>query len=153
MPFVNAAIDEGVEDELVPEGAYDLTVRSCEVAPSKKNSDRSVIKMMLSIDNAEIPNPAPVPVYLACPIADDEPDTRRSLARNIRRFCHVFGISYEDGGFDTDDAVGATGNCMVIQTEPTDEYPSRHDLRLPRVEDGAEAPGRGAKKAARGRRK
>lgn len=153
MPFVDAAIDEGVEDELVPEGEYDLTIRTCDVQKGKKNPDRNVIRALMSIDDADVTNAAPVMEFLACPTADDEPQTRRILARKIRRFCHLFGIAYENGGFDTDDAAGATGRCLVRQSEPDEdgEYDSRHELVMPRVAEDAEVPGASARRGRRRR--
>jgi len=57
---------------------------------------------------------------------------RKRWARDIRRFCAVFGVPIaEDGTFDDDDLMGAQGVCLL----DTDEYEGvdKNVLKLPKV--------------------
>jgi hypothetical protein len=48
----------------------------------------------------------------------------------------LFDIPHDEGGFDTEDLVGATARALLIQEEGTDGV-IRNRLRLPRMKDGA----------------
>ena len=137
MPFISAPVAEATEDELVPEGEYDLTIEDVSEQDSKK-SGKALLMCLIRIDNPpeRIKNPAPIFHYVSLPHPDDEPKTVQFKLRMIRRLLNCFGVAFEDNGFDSDDLVGAKGTCLVVQQEMmkddkgTGEY--SHALRLPK---------------------
>lgn len=139
MPFIAAPMADAREDELVPEGEYELTIDSYEEKDGKKEG-RTNLQIMITIDNppAETKSPAPIFHYLSLPHEDDEPKSASFKLRMMRRFLEAFSIPFEDNGFDSDDLNGAKATLLVTQQEimrgdpprPTGEY--SHALRLPK---------------------
>src|SRR6185437_1130137 len=113
MPFINAAMNEAVEAEVVPEGEYHIRNHEAEMATSKKGSQ--MIKVLSVIESPDYPNAAPIMTYLALPGDDDEPKSAAFKLLQLRRFCECFEIPFEENGFDTDDIAGSEGDCLVKQ--------------------------------------
>lgn len=136
MPFVESAVAEAREDELVPEGEYDLIISSVEEKEDRKGN--LMFMCVLDIQNPpdNVSNPAPVFHYISTIGPEDDAKTRNFKLRMQRRFLECFEIPFEDNGFNTDDFEGAKGTCLVRQSEilrdgkPSGDY--SHQLSLPK---------------------
>lgn len=166
MPFIQAPIADATEDELVPEAEYELRIAAVTEKDSK-GTGKPMLEVLIEITNppAEVRTPAPVFHYVSLPHEDDEPKALQYKLRMIRRLLEVFGVAFEDNGFDSDDLLGATGNCLVFQQEQTKEEGNTgkrvgtgeysHAIRLPKFanepaeEQQAEGPKPGATRRRR----
>lgn len=160
MAFIKAAMSEAKESESVPEGEYDLRVISSEPKRGEDafKSGREGWSLLISIESAEIPNPAPVMHNLMLPVEDDKESTKNLMLLGIRRFLECFNIPYEDGGFDEDDLEGAAGRCLLRQVPAQrkvagsdDKYEDipgefRNELVLPRLKSEASQDDKGKEK-------
>lgn len=113
MPFIQAAMDEAAEAEVVPEGQYHVRNYSAEVKQSKRGSDMIVVTSI--VESAEHPNAAPIMTYLSLPTDEDEPKAKAFKLLQLARFCACFEIAFDSTGFDTDDIAGSEGDCLVKQ--------------------------------------
>ena len=113
MPFINAAMNEAAEAEVVPEGEYHIRNHEAELTTSKKGSQ--MIKVLSVIESPDHPNAAPINTYLSLPSDDDEPKAAAFKLLQLRRFCECFEIPFDESGFDTDDIAGSEGDCLVKQ--------------------------------------
>lgn len=142
MAFINSAMKDAREQQVVPEGEYDLRIQQAEVKPSKSKQGHENVEVMVLIESAEYPNAAPIFHYLSIIHEEDDQRTIDFKLRMQARFLQLFGIPFEDNGFDTDDFAGCTARCLVAQDEvkrdgkPTGEY--SNVLRLPKMRDEPE---------------
>jgi hypothetical protein len=161
MPYIEQAIADATEGYFVDEGEYQLRIVSAEEKDSKKG--KPMIECVIEI--VDHPDAEPVFHYVNLVSPDDSEKARKFKLRMTRRFLEVFGVAYDDGGFDSDDLNGAEGTCMVYQQERVDENGNAldppeysHALRLPKfggAEEEEEQPARRGGRAAppaRGRR-
>ena len=150
MPFVNVAIKDAKEPELVPEGEYDLEIVGKKAFDDNGNSatnptDISRIGVTIRIDSADHPNAEFI--YHTLWMKGKE-EFHVSSMRDVRRFLSVFSVPFEGNGFDIDDLDEATGRCVVYQKEGDDGI-IRPRLRLPRFRgEEQEAPKSGRRTAA-----
>jgi hypothetical protein len=170
MPFIPVDVQSAKEDELVPEGEYELEVTSA------KEQDSKAGRPMIAIVHAILDPPddvvlaAPVFFYMTLPVtaevatekgieADDSETIQRKL-RDIRRYLVMMNVPFSSEGFDADSLVGARGSARVTQEEMTDRATGKgtgnhsHRLNLRRVTDEeasrSASPARGgAKRRAR----
>jgi hypothetical protein len=141
MPFIEQAIADAVEGKLLPEGEYDLRISQAEIKDSKKGGGKENIQVVIEFQDE--PDAEPIFHYIPLVHPDDEDKTKRFKLRMARRFLAVFGIPFEENGFNTDDFPGAVGNCMVIQQERTEGDGEHrrgtgefsHALRLPKFQN------------------
>ena len=139
MAFINSAIKDAREQQVVPEAEYDLRIQQAEIKDSKSKADRQNVEVMVLIESAEYPNAAPIFHYLSIVHDDDDQKTKDFKLRMQRRFLELFKIPFEDNGFDTDDFAGCTATCLVAQDEvkkdnkPTGEF--ANVLRLPKFQN------------------
>jgi hypothetical protein len=157
MPFIQAPIADAKEDELVPEGGYELRIADVQDKDSKKGD--AMLQIMIEVTNppAQIQAPAPIFHYVSLPNEKDDAKTTQYKLKMIRRLLSVFNVPFEDNGFNSDDLNGATGTCLVIQQEimrddkPTGEY--MHAIRLPKfaneVDDGEAEQAQGTRRQRR----
>lgn len=131
MPFISVPIDDAKEMEAVPEGEYDLRIIKAEDGESKKGNPMTTV--MLRIENAGIPNPAPVRHWITHVTADTPEDQKAMRLLDTARFLQCFGIPHESHGFNSDDLEGATGTCMLTQEENEENGEVYNRLRLPRL--------------------
>lgn len=130
MGFISVALDDVKEPTVVPEGEYDLRIVKKEDKESKKGNPMTVC--YIRIEDAAVANPAIIVHYMTPPTADTPMDQVSMRLLDIKRFLQLFGVGYGDGGFDTDDLVGATGRGYLIQEEGEDRV-VRNKLRLPKL--------------------
>lgn len=130
MGFVSVSLNDVQEPQVVPEGEYDLRIVKKEDGESKKGNPMTTV--MIRIEDAAVRNPAIVMHYLVHPTPDTPPDQREMRNLEFKRFLTVFGVAYDERGFDTDDLVGATCRCSLIQEEGDDRV-IRNRLKLPRL--------------------
>lgn len=131
MPFINLDFNEAKEPELLKEGEYALRIVKAEDKTSKNGSEMTAI-----VIEAEGQSAASIRHWLVYPDVTTPPDQRGYRLLDIKRFLAVFGVPFEEGGFNSEDLVGATGTCLVVQeaNKDTDEVFNR--LRLPRLRKG-----------------
>lgn len=133
MPFIELdqeELDKVKEPELVEEGEYNLIIGKVEEGPSKKNPERTVLSCI--IENQDVPDAAPIFEYISMPAPGDKPETRKMMLLNLRRFCAVFNVPIE-GGVNSEDFLGATGRCYVVQKERDDNGEMANNLKLPKL--------------------
>jgi hypothetical protein len=134
MSFIEIPLGGVSEAVTVPEGTYDLRIEGCEEKTSV-NTGRDMLMVMLHIENppAGVENPATVFHYVNLPMEDDEPRTVQMMLLEIKRFLTVFGVPFEEHGFDSNDLPGAVGECFLIE----EEYEGRigNKLKPPRLEE------------------
>src|SRR5229473_3919139 len=117
MPFIQSAIADAKEAEVVPEGPYDLRIISADTDTSKKGNN--MVVCLIGIDSSEHPNAQPITEYLVIPADDDEYKHLHLL--KLARFLHAFSIPHEDTGFDTDDFPGSTASGVRLTQEMVDK--------------------------------
>lgn len=141
MPFIAMPLDQAKEDELCPEAEYELRISDVQDKDSKRGDP--MLQIMIDITNPPdgISNPAPIFHYISMPTEHDEPKSFQYKLRMIRRLLAVFNIPFEANGFNTEDLMGAEGECLVAQEERTKEGDSgnrigtgeySHVMRLPK---------------------
>src|SRR5882724_623822 len=114
MPFIKVPMSEAKEQDVVPEGEYDLRIVEVD-AEKESKSGKPMIGVIIAIESSDHPNASPIFEYLNLPHEDDSAKASAFKLLQIARFCHAFEIPFEDNGFDTDDIMGATGNMLVVQ--------------------------------------
>lgn len=114
MPFINANLNDAVESEAVPEGTYEVRNHSADIRQSKKGG-KDMIVVTSVIEDGEYPHAAPIMTYLSLPHPDDEERSANFKLLQLRRFCEVFDIPFEDNGFDSDDIAGTTAEIAIAQ--------------------------------------
>jgi hypothetical protein len=134
MPFINVgkSLDDVPEESAVPEGDYDLSIVSVG-EPYTSEKGRTVIKVNLRVDDPDYPDAKLVLHAMAFPNENDwnnEPRTAKLMLRNVKRFLKVFGVNWDDAGFDSEELLGATGRCRLIQDIYEGE--TNNKLQLPR---------------------
>jgi hypothetical protein len=132
MAFIKLNLEGVKESEAVPEGEYDLRIVKAEDRESKKGNDMTVVTMR--IEDADQPNPAPVLYFLVHSMDGLSDEAKHFRLLEHKRFLELFGVDYSDGGFDSDDLVGQTARCFLIQENDENDIP-RNRLRLPRLRD------------------
>lgn len=138
MGFINVeGMDDVREERAVKEDAYDLRIH--EVVDTDKSgepltseSGRDMIRCMILIEGNAGEDAAPIFHYLTFPRPDDEPRTRKMMIRNIKRFLHIFGVTWGAGGFDASDLEGATADKVVLRQEEYDGV-MRNVIQVPRL--------------------
>lgn len=132
MPLIR--LEDDVEDKLAAEGLYDLRVAKAEYGDNKKQTAKRVALMLL-VEGPDGDGILPINHWISISNDDDEPAKKRQNLKNMKRFFAVFGYPM-DNGFDPDentqDLVGLTGKCRVVQEED-DSGEMRNRLRLPKV--------------------
>ena len=155
MPFIEQAVADATEGYFVDEDEYDLRIVSVEEKDSKKG--KPMLECVIEI--VDHPDAEPIFHYVNLVHPDDSEKARKFKLRMTRRFLEVFGVPYQDDGFDSDDLQGAEGRCVVFQQERVDENGEAfnppefsHALRLPKFGGGEEeAEERPQPRSARGR--
>jgi hypothetical protein len=113
MAFITAALDTVREPEPVPEGTYELQVKTIEAKDSSKGNPMLVVTF--KILDSDYPNAFPVRHWFQLPYQGKDPDVDYQNRLELKRFLKSFSIPEQDGGFDTDDAIGQVGTVRLIQ--------------------------------------
>src|SRR5262245_17071364 len=129
MGFVKIDLKNAKEPEVVPEGRYSLRVVKVMDSETKKKDPMTVVT--IRIETNEVANPAPIQHFITYPNGGQWDDMR---ALEIKRLLTVFGVRYDEAGFDTEELLGATGESLVIQEEGDDGV-VRNRLKLPRIKE------------------
>ena len=133
MPRINVELKDAQELEVAPEGEYDLRIVKAEDCESKSGNDMTTVTIAFEGH----PEWQAVRHWIMYPNADTPPDQRAMRLIDITRFLTCFGVNFDDDGFDSDDLVGQTGRCLVIQEE-ADDGNTYNRLRLPRLKKSEE---------------
>lgn len=129
MSFVKIDLTKSKEPEIVPMGEYDLRVVKVMDTETKKKDPMTVLT--IKIETTEVPNPAPVQHFITYPNGGQWDDMR---ALEIKRILTLFDVRFDEAGFDSNDLLGQTGRCMVVQEEGDDGV-MRNRLKLPRLKE------------------
>ncbi len=108
MSFIEQALGSYKEREAAAEGLYDLTIKDYKVKGSN-------ILVILTIDGE--PDLENVLHNLSLTTAEDQEDTANFKLGFQRAFLDMFGISYDDNGFDLSDFPGATASEAPLAQE------------------------------------
>jgi hypothetical protein len=135
MPFIKVDLDDAQEFETAQEGEYDLRIVKAEDGESKSGNDMTTVTIMIE---GAASNVAPIKHWITYPGPDTPPDQKAMRLIDIKRFLVCFGVAHEGGGFNSEDLVGQTGRCLIIQ-EKADDGNTYNRLRLPRLRKTAEA--------------
>jgi hypothetical protein len=133
MGFINVALDDAKEAEVVPEGEYDLRIIKAEDGESKKGNPMTSI--LIKIEDAPIPNAAPVRHWLTYPDNKTPADQRNMRLLDIKRFLTLFGVPITADGFDSEDLVGATARAYLTQEEGDNNGEVYNRIKLPRLKE------------------
>ena len=134
MPLIKVDLDDVNELDPAPEGEYDLRIIKAEDTESKKGNYMTAI--VIQIEGTEKPC-APIRHWLTYPNEETPEDQRAMRLIDIKRFLTAFGFKYEYKGFTSEDLVGATAHCLIIQ-EKGDDGNVYNRLRLPRLKRSEE---------------
>ncbi len=135
MAFRRVPMSKGAEQTVAPEGSdYHLVVAKVESKKTKKGDDMDVLTIRIVGEDGKF---SPFKHYVTYPKDGDSDDFVAMKTREIRRLCHLFGVEYDDDGFDPDNFAGAEtteGRLAVEVYEPEDGAPRENNkLVLPRV--------------------
>lgn len=129
MSFVKINLKDAKEPEIVPEGEYDLRIVKVMDSETKKKDPMTVLT--IKIETTEVPNPAPVQHFITYPNGGQWDDMRQL---EIKRLLTLFGVRFDEAGFDTEELLGATARCLLTQDEGDDGV-VRNRLKLPRLKE------------------
>jgi hypothetical protein len=127
MPFVRIDLTKAREPEAVQEGEYDLRIHKAEDTKTKKGEPMTVATIIIEGE----PKAAPMMHYMVHPNGGQYDHLR---ALDMKRFFKLFGVQFDEGGFDTSDLAGKTARCL-LQQEQGDDGILRNRLRMPRVRE------------------
>jgi hypothetical protein len=135
MPFIEATgLGDDYEDQPVAEGNYNLRVYDARDGRNKANTCDQIVAI-LHIESEEDGTPVngagSIFHYLTFPATEDEDSVKRFKMRDISRFLHLFNVQFEKKGLNSEDMIGQTATCLVVQ----DEYEGNisNKLKLPRA--------------------
>jgi len=128
MPFVDMNLDDVKEATVAPEGYYELVVSEASLETSK--SGKPMIRVILDFEGR--PEYRSVWHFISLPSEDDEPDSANFKRLMLKRFLVHFNIPC-DGGFNTEDFLGARAECFVNQEPIEGSDDVRNSLQLPRL--------------------
>lgn len=133
MGFINMNLGDTVkEGEIVAEGRYQLRITKADDTESKKGNPMT--RIVIRIEDAPTANALPIFYYMNHIYAGLSDDQVQMRSLEIKRFLTLFGVPFEQGGFDTQDLVGQTAEAFVGQEEGEDKI-MRNRLVLPRLKD------------------
>jgi hypothetical protein len=133
MPRINLDLDDAKEPEVAPEGEYDLRIVKVEDGQSKAGNDMTTCTIAFEGH----PEWRAIKHWITYPDSDTPPDQKAMRLVDIKRFLTCFGVAHDGTGFDSDDLVGQTGFCLVIQEDGDDDN-TYNRLRLPRLKKSEE---------------
>lgn len=135
MPFIKMALD-AKEPVVAPEAEYDLRIFKVEEKKTGDKSKRPGEPMLLVMMNIEEPGESYAPIFHNLMLlTGNTPEEHQQLYKlGVQRFLAAFNIPGDQGGFDTDDFIGATGRMLVIQGED-DKGDPRNEIKLPRLDE------------------
>ncbi len=146
MPYIEQQLDTASEEEVVPEGRYDLR---CEDCRDYEKDGKKMLIVDVSVVNPppEIKDAAKIAHFISLAGPDDDEDKKKFKLRFQKRFFHAFGVAHEGGGFNSDDIPGSTASNMLVK-QRTLEGEGRvvNTIELPAVPSGAEEPSTGRRK-------
>jgi len=137
MPFIDVALDDAAELEVVEEGEYELQIAKAEDGESKAGNLMTTV--YIKILDAPIANASLVRHWITYPDESTPPEQRAMRLIDIKRFLVLFNIIHDGNGFNSEDLVGATARCLVIQEE-ADDGNVYNRLRLPKLKKGETVP-------------
>jgi hypothetical protein len=138
MTFVAYNFDDVQEAKPAPAGRYALQITAAEVVQSgerSKNPGRPQYKVSIGFkDEPNVPN---MRQYLSLPHEDDEQKSAEYKALLLKRFCHLFGVKLDSGGFDIEglamEMVGAEATAEVKLGAPNDSGDVYNELVVPKI--------------------
>lgn len=134
--FIQMAMGDAPEEGLVEEGRYDLRIINKNLKDSKEGT-RKVLHITMGVEG--VVDVAPVMHFLVFPNKadwDDEPDMAKNFIRRTKRFCEMFGVSWQADGFEASALDGATAENVLLKVEVGDDNVERNTIVVPRIDPG-----------------
>jgi len=113
MPFIDAALADASEPQLVPEGRYDLRIIKVEDKASQSGNMMTVLT--IQIEDRDQPNAELISLRIMHPAEKDEPRQKAFKLLQMRRAADCFGVPYTEQGLNTDDFLGATASEIDVR--------------------------------------
>lgn len=146
MPHIPLNLTDAKEMSPVKPGRYDLTITQVEETKTREKQ-KPQLRVSIAIGgHDDAPN---INEYISLPAQGDEPKAFNFKKLLLNRFCTLFGLEFDEGGFDTDLWPGATAsNVEVTMDEPNDKGQVFNRIVVPKLATeaaaSAGASGRGA---------
>jgi len=135
--FIQVAMGDAPEEGLCEEGRYDLRIINKDLKDSKSGA-RKVLHLTIMVEG--VPDVAPMMHFLVFPNKDDwddNPEMAKNFIRRTKRFCELFGVSWQADGFEASALDGATAESVLVKQEVGDDNTERNVLVVPRIEAGS----------------
>ena len=118
MSFIELpGIEDVQEKKILKEGRYNLVITSNPTARRNEKTGKDNLLVVLAVEGE--PDAANILYNLSLPGAQDENEARSFKLLQIKRFCHAFGISL-DNGLNTEEFAGCSAKDIMVKQ---DEYP------------------------------
>lgn len=115
MGFIKVnGISKSVEPTTLPEDSYNCTIVKMEYTDTGKNQSPRISVLLEAMDQ---PHAKLVYHTLWLPQPDDDEKRSNQALFRIREFCEVFGIPFDENGFDTDNVAGLTAPVFLIEKD------------------------------------
>lgn len=134
MPFIQVKLD-AKESKTAPEGRYPLRIIKVDqkkTGEKSKHPGETYYMLMLSNDQPD-GNFSPVFTNLMFPNGEYDENVNNMRKLDIQRLLAQFNIAGSADGFDTDDLLGASAECMLTVGED-DKGNKRNEVRLDRLD-------------------
>ena len=114
MAFIEVPLGNTAIPEAVPEGPYPLRITDAQEYQKEGSPSKSIQVIIEVLDH---PGAANVFHYCALPSEGDEEKKANNKMVMLLRFLDLFGIPYDDGGFNVEDFFGAEATAFLTQEE------------------------------------
>lgn len=132
MSFIDMNLGSDVQEpKTAPEGWYDLVIINA--SPHTKEGENRPSSTAVFVKISDHPEYRPVSVYLGYSKPTDENQTRAFKQLMTKRFLSMFSIPFEDGGYATEDLLGATAKGYLTLTEANENGDVYNQLRFEKL--------------------
>lgn len=132
MAFIKVPLGDAAEPEAVPADEYDLRIVSHREKESRNGN--AMTQVTIAIEDANYPNASVFNFFIMHVQPGD--DNFEFMNLNNARFLQLFGIPYDENGFDDEDLVGATARASLT-LDTGDDGVKRNSIVLPRLKKAA----------------
>jgi hypothetical protein len=127
--FLNFAVEEAVEAELLAEGEYLMEIVSARVGTSKKEGSGQYLAVTMRPLGTGYTNPNLVNHILMLPDSKQEPSTNNNRLLGLKRFYEAFSVPRDnDGKVALEDLKSLQGKAIVV-VQNNGEYGDQNSVR------------------------
>lgn len=119
--------EDAIEPQLIEAGDYRLEIIKAEPMVSKAGAP--MIKMLFRAHDTGLENPNIISEFFMLPTQDDDPETLNSKKLKLKRFCHCFGYSVENGRMDLAKLDGLIGEAKLGVEPAKDGYEASNRVK------------------------